>query len=168
MDFPHVFYRLVWFCLWCYVTDFLGLGLSAFGAVLQEVFYFKPQVIYVSIMFLTVLSYALGEFMAICIPRWGPVGRFLNPGPFNKKEHAAAVLMSSAASVSALYWSIGRPKTFLWRLSQCCCWRIHHYVYSVDWIRSCWYDEDRSAIPDKDVLPHEPSHYYCFGDSPQG
>jgi hypothetical protein len=70
--------------------------------VLQEVFYFKPQVIYVSIMFLTVLSYALGEFMAFCIPRWGPVGRFLNPGPFNKKEHAAAVLMSSAASVSAL------------------------------------------------------------------
>ena len=40
--------------------------------------------------------------MALFIPRWGPVGRFLNPGPFNKKEHAAAVIMASAASVSAL------------------------------------------------------------------
>jgi hypothetical protein len=79
-----------------------GIGLSAFGAVLQELFYFKPQVIYVSVMFLTVLSYAIGEFMALAIPRWGAVGRFLNPGPFNKKEHAAAVLMASAASVSAL------------------------------------------------------------------
>jgi OPT family oligopeptide transporter len=53
-------------------------------------------------MFLTVLAFALGEGMAFFIPRWGPVGRFLNPGPFNKKEHAAAVLMASAASVSAL------------------------------------------------------------------
>lgn len=26
-----------------------GMGLSAFGAVLQEIFYFKPQVIYVSV-----------------------------------------------------------------------------------------------------------------------
>jgi hypothetical protein len=80
----------------------IGIGLSAFGAVLQEVFYFKPRVIYVSVMFLTVVAYALGEFMAFFIPRWGPIGRFLNPGPFNSKEHVAAVLMASAASVSAL------------------------------------------------------------------
>lgn len=40
--------------------------------------------------------------MAAFIPRWGAVGRFLNPGPFNKKEHAASVLMASAAAVSAL------------------------------------------------------------------
>jgi hypothetical protein len=80
----------------------IGLGLSAFGAVLQEIFYFKPQVIFVSVMFLTVLAYAVGEFMSLFIPKWGPVGRFLNPGPFNKKEHAAAVIMASAASVSAL------------------------------------------------------------------
>ncbi len=39
--------------------------------------------------------------MALLIPRWGPIGRFLNPGPFNMKEHAAIVIMSSAASVSA-------------------------------------------------------------------
>lgn len=39
--------------------------------------------------------------MALFIPRWGPIGRFLNPGPFNMKEHAAAVIMASSASVSA-------------------------------------------------------------------
>lgn len=40
--------------------------------------------------------------MALAIPRWGRVGRFLNPGPFNQKEHAASVIMASAAAVSAL------------------------------------------------------------------
>ena len=39
--------------------------------------------------------------MSLLIPRWGPVGRFLNPGPFNMKEHAAIVIMASSASVSA-------------------------------------------------------------------
>jgi hypothetical protein len=39
-------------------TDFcLGLGLSCFGAVLEEIFTFKPQVIFVSVMFLTVIAY---------------------------------------------------------------------------------------------------------------
>jgi hypothetical protein len=40
--------------------------------------------------------------MAAVIPRYGRLGRFLNPGPFNMKEHAASVIMASAASVSAL------------------------------------------------------------------
>lgn len=40
--------------------------------------------------------------MALVIPRWGAIGLFLNPGPFNQKEHAAAVIMASAAAVSAL------------------------------------------------------------------
>jgi len=78
------------------------MGLSTFGSVLQEIFYFKPQTIYVSVVFLTVLAYILGEGMAIIIPRRGVVGRFLNPGPFNMKEHAAITLMASAAAQSAL------------------------------------------------------------------
>jgi hypothetical protein len=40
--------------------------------------------------------------MAVVIPRRGALGRFLNPGPFNMKEHAAITLMASAASQSAL------------------------------------------------------------------
>jgi OPT oligopeptide transporter protein len=86
-----------------HLTDaFTGLGLSCFGSVLQEIFYFKPQTIFVSVVFLTVLAYILGEFMALVIPRKGAIGRFLNPGPFNMKEHASITLMASAASQSAL------------------------------------------------------------------
>ena len=40
--------------------------------------------------------------MALIIPRKGAIGRFLNPGPFNMKEHASITLMASAASQSAL------------------------------------------------------------------
>lgn len=76
--------------------------MSAFGAVLQEIMYFKPQVVYVSVMFLTVLAQTLGSAMSTFIPRKGAIGRFLNPFPWNRKEHTAAVLMASAASVSAL------------------------------------------------------------------
>jgi hypothetical protein len=64
--------------------------------------YFKPQVVYVSVMFLTVLAQTLGTAMSTFIPRKGAIGRFLNPFPWNRKEHTAAVLMASAASVSAL------------------------------------------------------------------
>jgi OPT oligopeptide transporter protein len=80
----------------------VGIGLSIFGSVLQEIFYFKPQTIFVSQVFVTILAYIIGEFMAFAIPRCGKIGRFLNPGPFNEKEHAAITLMASAASVSAL------------------------------------------------------------------
>ncbi|KAM5354772.1 hypothetical protein ACJ41O_001418 [Fusarium nematophilum] len=84
------------------VDDDPSIGLSVFGAVLQEIMYFKPQVVYVSVMFLTVLAETLGTGLATIIPRKGIVGRFLNPHPWNRKEHTAAVLMASAASVSAL------------------------------------------------------------------
>lgn len=40
--------------------------------------------------------------MSIIIPRKGAIGRFLNPFPFNMKEHASITLMASAASQSAL------------------------------------------------------------------
>ncbi|RQM08092.1 hypothetical protein DH86_00000527 [Scytalidium sp. 3C] len=48
-----------------------------------------------------IVTQAAGEAMSFLIPRWGPIGRFLNPGPFNMKEHAAIVIMASSASVSA-------------------------------------------------------------------
>lgn len=70
--------------------------------MLQEIFYFKPQTIFVSVIFLTVLAYILGEAMSILIPRKGAIGRFLNPFPFHMKEHASITLMASAASQSAL------------------------------------------------------------------
>ena len=62
--------------------------------------YDKPQTIYVSVVFLTVIGYVLGELMALVIPRWG-FFRYLNPGPFNQKEHAAITIMASAAAQAA-------------------------------------------------------------------
>ncbi|KIW33917.1 OPT family small oligopeptide transporter [Cladophialophora immunda] len=85
---------------WTFRVAFLGCGLSIFGAVLQEIFFFKPQTIFVSVVFLTVIAYILGEAMASIIPRKG-VFRYLNPHPFNQKEHAAITIMASAASQAA-------------------------------------------------------------------
>lgn len=68
--------------------------------MLQEIFYFKPQTIFVSVVFLTVIAYVLGEFMAFVIPRKG-IFRYLNPGPFNQKEHATITIMASAAAQTA-------------------------------------------------------------------
>ena len=78
-----------------------GIGLAIFASVLQEIYYFKPQAIYVSIVFMTVIGYALGELMAF-IPRIGPVGHFLNPFPFNSKEHAFIVIIASATATNAV------------------------------------------------------------------
>ncbi|KAI0071556.1 OPT oligopeptide transporter [Panus rudis PR-1116 ss-1] len=81
-------------------TFFLGLGFSAFGAVLAQIYYFKPQTLLVSTLFLLVLSYWFGNAMHILLPSRG-VFRWLNPGPFNIKEHVAIIIMSSTAASSA-------------------------------------------------------------------
>ncbi|CAD0048357.1 unnamed protein product, partial [Aureobasidium pullulans] len=87
---------------WTFRMMFLGFGLSIFASVLQEIFYFKPQTIYVSSVFLCVIAYVLGEAMAKVLPSKGVLGKYLNPHPFNMKEHAAITLMASAAGQSAL------------------------------------------------------------------
>ncbi|THH31057.1 hypothetical protein EUX98_g3142 [Antrodiella citrinella] len=79
---------------------FLGLGFSAFGAVLAQIYYFKPQTLNVSILFLLVLSYWIGNGMALFLPSRGYF-RYINPGPFNIKEHVALIIMSSTAANSA-------------------------------------------------------------------
>ncbi|KAA1475197.1 OPT superfamily oligopeptide transporter [Dentipellis sp. KUC8613] len=86
---------------WTFRSFFLGLGLSCFGSVLAEIYYFKPQTILVSTMFLAIIAYVLGIFMAFIIPTRG-FFRYLNPGPFNKKENAFIVIMAGAAANSAL------------------------------------------------------------------
>ncbi|KAJ7484920.1 peptide transporter MTD1 [Mycena galericulata] len=96
---------------------FLGLGLSCFGAVLGQIFYFRPQTISVSQLFLQILAYILGVLMQEIIPgpyndRYGyktpnnAFWRFMNPGPFNMKEHVAITIFASTAAGSALAISI--------------------------------------------------------------
>ena len=84
-------------------TDFLvGIGLSLFGGTISSIYFFKPTPIIVSVVFVAVISYVLGEFLAFVIPRRGWIGRWLNPQPFNSKEHVAIVIMANAASISSL------------------------------------------------------------------
>ncbi|KAF7339054.1 Oligopeptide transporter 3 [Mycena venus] len=96
---------------------FLGLGLSCFGAVLGQIFYFRPQTISVSQLFLQIFAYILGVLMQEIIPgpgneRYGyktpnnAFWRFMNPGPFNLKEHVAITIFASTAAGSALAISI--------------------------------------------------------------
>ncbi|KAF7290827.1 OPT oligopeptide transporter [Mycena indigotica] len=95
---------------------FLGLGLSCFAAVLGQIFYFRPQTISVSQLFIQIISFILGRALEYIIP--GPselaliktsdnaFWRFMNHGHFNMKEHVAITIMSSTASSSALAISI--------------------------------------------------------------
>ncbi|KAJ7595934.1 peptide transporter MTD1 [Mycena floridula] len=91
----------------------LGLGLASFSAILAQIFYFRPQVISISGMFLLIISYALGSTLEIIVP--GPYNkypwlktsntsfwRFMNPGPYNIKEHAATTILAGTAATSAL------------------------------------------------------------------
>ncbi|KAJ7067142.1 OPT oligopeptide transporter protein-domain-containing protein [Mycena amicta] len=86
---------------WTLRAFILGLGLSAFGGVLAEIYYFKPQTVLVSTMFLAIIAFILGKAMESFIPPVGPL-RYLNPHPWNKKENAFVVIMASAAANSAL------------------------------------------------------------------
>ncbi|SJL04672.1 related to OPT1-high-affinity glutathione transporter [Armillaria ostoyae] len=80
---------------------FLGFGLSAFSSVLATIYTFKPQNASVSQLFCLIIAYVLGTGMAGLIPSSG-YWRYLNPGPFNIKEHTAIVIMASTASNIAL------------------------------------------------------------------
>ncbi|KAJ7816982.1 OPT oligopeptide transporter [Mycena olivaceomarginata] len=67
---------------------FLGVGLSAFSS---------PQNASVSQLFCLIIAYVLGTAMHSVIPSHG-VWRYLNPGPFNLKEHTVITIMSGTAS----------------------------------------------------------------------
>ena len=51
-------------------------------SVLAQIYYFKPQTLSVSNLFLLVLSYWFGNAMHILLPSNG-IFRWINPGPFN-------------------------------------------------------------------------------------
>ncbi|TFK24179.1 peptide transporter MTD1 [Coprinopsis marcescibilis] len=96
---------------------FLGIGLSCFGSVLGQIFYFRPQTVFVSQLFIQIIAYILGRVLEEIIPGTGNVHpklkmkdnwfwRFMNPGPFNIKEHVAITIFASTAADSALAISI--------------------------------------------------------------
>ncbi|KAF9047508.1 OPT oligopeptide transporter protein-domain-containing protein [Panaeolus papilionaceus] len=85
-------------------TVFLGIGLSVFSAVLATIYTFKPQNASVSQLFCLIIAYVLGTAMA-ALPSNG-VWKYINPGPFNIKEHTVIVIMSSTASTVAVAMEI--------------------------------------------------------------
>jgi hypothetical protein len=87
---------------------FAGVGLAVFGAVLSMLFQFRPQVIGVSALFLQLVAYMICKVLEFAIPgpgsrfhNSGRIWNFLNPGPFNIKEHVAAQIMSNTAATAA-------------------------------------------------------------------
>ncbi|KAI5475579.1 hypothetical protein MNV49_001135 [Pseudohyphozyma bogoriensis] len=87
---------------------FLGLGMTCFAAVLGQIFYFRPQTVYVSQLFIQVISFALGKAWHAVLPKAhrGAFWKFLNPCDFTLKEHVAILIMSSAATESATAISV--------------------------------------------------------------
>ncbi|KAJ5553733.1 hypothetical protein N7494_003111 [Penicillium frequentans] len=83
-------------------TWFLGIGLAVFGGTISSIYYFKPQTVAVSTVFVAVLAYLLGEGLSMVIPRKGWIGKWFNPHPFNVKEHLAIIVMANSASTAAL------------------------------------------------------------------
>ncbi|KAJ7210963.1 OPT oligopeptide transporter [Mycena rebaudengoi] len=103
--------RVFTFRMW-----FLAVGLSCFSSVLGQIFFFRPQQLYVSQLFIQIIGFVLGKILEIIVP--GPsefalirtednaFWRFFNHGRFNLKEHVAITIMASTASSSALAISI--------------------------------------------------------------
>ncbi|KAI8815670.1 OPT oligopeptide transporter [Fimicolochytrium jonesii] len=84
---------------------FLGLALSVFGAVLGQIFQFKPQTLTISSMFVAVISFIFGKsferFGAAVKRRYPGAPNWIDPGVFSLKEHAMVVVMARTASSSA-------------------------------------------------------------------
>ncbi|SCZ97545.1 BZ3500_MvSof-1268-A1-R1_Chr4-3g07241 [Microbotryum saponariae] len=82
----------------------IGLGLTCFGAVLGQIFTFRPQEYEVSALFLQIFAYVLGTgwYKVLPKPSKGRFWEILNPGPFNIKEHVCITVMASTGSNGAL------------------------------------------------------------------
>ncbi|KAF7302311.1 OPT oligopeptide transporter [Mycena chlorophos] len=120
---------------------FLGLGLSCFASVLGQIFYFRPQTIYVSQLFIQIISFILGRALEYIIP--GPSDlailktrdnifwRFMNHGHFTMKEHVAITIMASTASSSALAISIFAAQELYYNVETNVAVGIFTYVLSI-------------------------------------
>ncbi|GAA5859277.1 hypothetical protein JCM8547_008949 [Rhodosporidiobolus lusitaniae] len=81
----------------------LSLAMTAFAGVLGQIYYFRPTSLQVSSLFILVVSFILAKTWETLLPKAdkGAFWRFLNPGPFNIKEHSCVLIMSSTAFSSA-------------------------------------------------------------------
>ncbi|RKP26649.1 OPT oligopeptide transporter protein-domain-containing protein [Syncephalis pseudoplumigaleata] len=83
----------------------LGTFFTMLGAGVSQMFYFRSNALIFSVFFVQLVSYPLGIFMAMALPR----RRFnllgwsfsFNPGPFNMKEHMAIGVSANAGGTAA-------------------------------------------------------------------
>ncbi|KAH9986323.1 OPT oligopeptide transporter protein-domain-containing protein [Russula compacta] len=75
----------------------IGSGLSLFAGTIAEIYYFKPQTVFVSTMFLAVLSYLIGRSIEIVLPSSGWF-RYLNPCGCN------SAMAAEVFAVQALFY----------------------------------------------------------------
>ncbi|AEO60728.1 hypothetical protein MYCTH_98157 [Thermothelomyces thermophilus ATCC 42464] len=98
----------------------LATILSAFQAVMYQIYTFKPTAITIQGTFIVLIAYFLGNGWAALLPRgdrllarwrepggqgrpplWITLANFLNPGPWNLKEHAICAITATSASNAA-------------------------------------------------------------------
>ncbi|VEU21697.1 DEKNAAC102745 [Brettanomyces naardenensis] len=84
---------------WTVRSIVIGAGLAIFGGVLQCLFYFKPQTIIVNGVFLMLIADTFGEFLAKVVPKRF---KWLNPGPWTRKELTISTITADSASSCAL------------------------------------------------------------------
>jgi OPT family oligopeptide transporter len=85
---------------WTFRMWFIGMGMAVFAGTVTAINTFRPQSIHIHLVFVAVVTYILGTALATILPSKGRIGRILNPGPFNKKEHAAICIMTAAAAAT--------------------------------------------------------------------
>ncbi|KAI3614519.1 oligopeptide transporter [Moniliophthora roreri] len=119
--------------VWTFRLWFTAVGLSCFGAVLSQIFAFRPQTVYVSQLFLQTAAYIIGRFLHVIIPGPGNPNprfqtadtvfwRFMNPSKFNIKEHTGILIMSAAATHGALAINIfAADDLYILLLPNCSC-----------------------------------------------
>lgn len=62
----------------------IGLGLSFFSGTITTINSFKPQSVHIDVVFIAIISYILGRFLAVVLPKKGRIGAILNPGPVGR------------------------------------------------------------------------------------
>ncbi|KAM0513711.1 hypothetical protein ACHAPE_007537 [Trichoderma viride] len=96
---------------------FLATCLSAFQAIMSQIYQFKPTAVTISGTFIVLIAYFAGNAWATFLPRgdrlrarwaakngqakvplWITVVNFINPGPWNLKEHAVCAITATSAS----------------------------------------------------------------------
>eukprot|EP00271_Cylindrocystis_brebissonii_P018673 TRINITY_DN5404_c0_g1_i1.p1 TRINITY_DN5404_c0_g1~~TRINITY_DN5404_c0_g1_i1.p1 ORF type:complete len:785 (+),score=97.94 TRINITY_DN5404_c0_g1_i1:548-2902(+) len=79
--------------VWTFRMWFLGILCCALLAFLNQFFYYRSQPLFVSAIAAQIAVLPLGKFMAAVLPTG-----FLNPGPFNMKEHVLITIFANAGS----------------------------------------------------------------------